>query len=133
MADTMELGSVEEAKAFAQNKGRPFLVLSRETLDQIEATEAAGGFEGGMSDEDRLPPPASAGRVCAAGGRTRCHLPTRCGATTPFVTRRTMPRPALRDHARRGGVVALPPPHPCLKGWGVQAGTAAPARNQRKP
>jgi hypothetical protein len=72
MADTMELGSVEEAKAFAQNKGRPFLVLSRETLDQIEATEAAGGFEGGMSDEDRLPPPASAGRVCAAGGRTRC-------------------------------------------------------------
>src|SRR5262249_43760349 len=49
MASTVELGSVEEAQAFAQSQGRPFLVLSRETLDQIEAAEAAGGFESGMS------------------------------------------------------------------------------------
>lgn len=49
MADTINLGSVEEARDFAQSQGKPFLVLSRETLDKIEAAEAAGGFEGGMS------------------------------------------------------------------------------------
>jgi hypothetical protein len=49
MANTIDLGSVEEAKQFASGQNGAFLVLSRETLDQIEAAEAAGGFEGGMS------------------------------------------------------------------------------------
>jgi hypothetical protein len=48
MANTVEFGSVEEARQYAQENG-PALVLSRETLDQIEAAEAAGGFQGGMS------------------------------------------------------------------------------------
>lgn len=48
MANTVELGTVEEARQFAQGNG-PCLVLSRETFDQIEAAEAAGGFEGGLS------------------------------------------------------------------------------------
>jgi hypothetical protein len=44
MANTIEFGTIEEARQFG-----PFLVSSRETLEQIEAAEAAGGFEGGQS------------------------------------------------------------------------------------
>lgn len=49
MADTILMETMAEAQAAAQSQNRPFLVLCRETLDQIEAAEEAGGFEGGMS------------------------------------------------------------------------------------
>jgi hypothetical protein len=49
MANTIAVNSVDEAKQVASQGTGPFLVLSQETLDQIEAAEAAGGFEGGMS------------------------------------------------------------------------------------
>jgi hypothetical protein len=49
MSNTIEVTTVEEAKQVAAGRTGRFLVLSRETLDQIEAAEAAGGFEGGMS------------------------------------------------------------------------------------
>jgi hypothetical protein len=49
MADTIEVSTIDEAKQIAGERTGPCLVLSRETLDQIEAAEAAGGFEGGMS------------------------------------------------------------------------------------
>lgn len=48
MANTIDVGRVEEARQYVQSNG-PCLVLSRETLDQIEAAETAGGYEGGMS------------------------------------------------------------------------------------
>jgi hypothetical protein len=49
MGNTIEFNTAEEARQFATQGSGPYLVLSRETLDQIEAAEAAGGFEGGMS------------------------------------------------------------------------------------
>jgi hypothetical protein len=49
MANTIEVNTVDEAKQVAAGRTGPFLVLSQETLDQIRAAEAAGGFEGGMS------------------------------------------------------------------------------------
>ncbi|MDB5395673.1 MAG: hypothetical protein JWM91_3179 [Rhodospirillales bacterium] len=49
MAETIELGSIEEAKAYAVQHGGRYYVLAPETLAQIEAAEAAGGYEGGMS------------------------------------------------------------------------------------
>ena len=47
--NTFELDTIEEARQFASERSGPFLGLSRETLDQIENAEAAGGFEGGQS------------------------------------------------------------------------------------
>lgn len=49
MSIPLDMATVEEAKQFAAQGNGPCLVLSRETLDQIEAAEAAGGFEGGLS------------------------------------------------------------------------------------
>jgi len=49
MTNTIQANTVEDAKRVAAEGTGPFLVLSQETLDQIEAAEAAGGFEGGMS------------------------------------------------------------------------------------
>jgi hypothetical protein len=49
MPPRIQCETIEEAIDFsAQNPGRHF-VMAPETLDQIEAAEAAGGFEGGMS------------------------------------------------------------------------------------
>ena len=49
MPPTVQFETIQEAKDFSlQNPGRHF-VMTAETLDQIEAAEAAGGFEGGMS------------------------------------------------------------------------------------
>lgn len=49
MPPTVQFETIEEAMDFSlQNPGRHF-VMSPEILDQIQAAEAAGGFEGGMS------------------------------------------------------------------------------------
>jgi hypothetical protein len=49
MPPTVKFETIEEAMDFSlRNPGRHF-VMSPEILDQIEAAEAAGGFEGGMS------------------------------------------------------------------------------------
>jgi hypothetical protein len=49
MPPTVQCETIEEAMDFSlRNPGRHF-VMSQEILDQIEAAEAAGGFEGGMS------------------------------------------------------------------------------------
>jgi hypothetical protein len=49
MPPRVQCETIEDAIAFsANNPGRHF-VMTVKTLDQIEAAEAAGGFEGGMS------------------------------------------------------------------------------------
>jgi hypothetical protein len=49
MTEVVELGSIEEARSYSTEHGGRFYVLAPETLAQIEAAEAAGGYEGGMS------------------------------------------------------------------------------------
>ena len=49
MTETMQAASVTEAKEYALQHGGRYYVLAPETLAQVEAAEAAGGFEGGMS------------------------------------------------------------------------------------
>lgn len=46
--------TAEEARDYLQanGSGGPILVLAPDVLEQIQAAEAAGGFEGGMSGED---------------------------------------------------------------------------------
>jgi hypothetical protein len=64
MANVIEFDTMEEAKQYASTGNGPYLVLSRETVDQIEAAEATGGFEGGQtgaSGEGGYSAPASGG------------------------------------------------------------------------
>ena len=52
MPGSVELASFEEAKDYAAENGGKYYVLAPETLaqiEQVEAAEAAGGYEGGMS------------------------------------------------------------------------------------
>lgn len=49
MAESISFSTLDEARAYAADNGLKYLVLSPETLAQIESAEAAGGFEGGMS------------------------------------------------------------------------------------
>ena len=46
--ETVEFSSVEEARDYASGGGK-YLVLDPATLQQIEAAESAGGFEGGQT------------------------------------------------------------------------------------
>jgi hypothetical protein len=47
--DTINFNSADEARTYSAEQGGRFYVMAPETLAQIEAAEAAGGFEGGMS------------------------------------------------------------------------------------
>lgn len=49
MIDTINFNSADEARTYCAEQGGRFYVMAPETLAQIEAAEAAGGFEGGMS------------------------------------------------------------------------------------
>ncbi|NTV09568.1 MAG: hypothetical protein HGA47_02225 [Zoogloea sp.] len=49
MIDTITFNSADDARTYSAEQGGHFYVLAPETLAQIEAAEAAGGFEGGMS------------------------------------------------------------------------------------
>jgi len=49
MSDQHSFSTVEEARAYAEEQGGKYLVNAPEILSEIEAAEAAGGFEGGMS------------------------------------------------------------------------------------
>ena len=49
MAETIDCGTVDEARQIAAGRSGRILVLSREVFAQIQAAEDAGGFEGGMS------------------------------------------------------------------------------------
>ena len=46
--------TAEEARDYLQanGSGGPILVLASDVLEQIQAAEAAGGYEGGMSGAD---------------------------------------------------------------------------------
>lgn len=47
--ETSEMNSVEEVRDYAAQGQGTILVLAPEILQQIEAAEAAGGYEGGMT------------------------------------------------------------------------------------
>lgn len=47
--DTINFNLADEARTYSAEQGGRFYVMAPETLAQIEAAEAAGGFEGGMS------------------------------------------------------------------------------------
>jgi hypothetical protein len=47
--DKINFNSADDARTYSAEQGGRFYVMAPETLAQIEAAEAAGGFEGGMS------------------------------------------------------------------------------------
>lgn len=53
MIDTINFNSADDVRNYSAEQGGRFYVLAPETLAQIEAAEAAGGFEGGMSGASR--------------------------------------------------------------------------------
>src|SRR6187455_2785821 len=59
--DTMEAATMDDAREMAAGRGR-CLVLAPETFAQIEAADAAGAFEGGMTGNAGGAPFSAVGR-----------------------------------------------------------------------